>query len=331
MSEPHIRRLLRVADILSRVLPARVKRDVPLSSLGTWRIGGLARVVVSPGSVHELRTVLRILHEEESSAVVLGAGTNLLFPDEGLDAVAIRMVDGFQKIRVESNVIHVSCGTWVPWLALTAMRFHLTGAEHLSGIPGTVGGLICMNGGSLRKSIGGSVVEVVSVDGRGRMITRLPGDCGFGYRRSIFQYVDETIISAKLQFEPSADNRIVRRQMLEILRARRLKFPRKLPNCGSVFTSNSLAYANHGPPGMIFEKLGLKGARIGGACISRRHANFIINDGGATAADVLGLIAMMKSRAKEELNVDLACEVKYVSSRGRISSADQADAGVMND
>src|SRR5690606_36329974 len=133
-------------------LPQRVARDVPMATLGSWKIGGLARVVVTPSSIEELQTTLHILNKYGASFVVFGAGTNLLFPDEGLRAIAIRMTE-FRGISIRHNQIHVSSGVWVPRVAMTAMRLGLTGAEHISGIPGTMGGLICMNGGSLRQSI----------------------------------------------------------------------------------------------------------------------------------------------------------------------------------
>src|SRR5690606_8094968 len=128
-----------------------------------------------------------------------------------------------------------------------------------------------------RKGIGDTLHKVLSVDRVGNEVTRLRDECCFEYRKSIFQRSDEVICLVELDLTPLEDKRAIRRSMLDILRERRLKFPRKLPNCGSVFVSDPDMYEKYGPPGKLLESLGFKGFSIGGMQVSERHANFIIN------------------------------------------------------
>src|SRR5690606_10000391 len=146
-------------------------------------------------------------------------------------------------------------------------------------IPGTIGGLICMNGGSQRKGIGESVIQVHSVDRNGAIVIRRGADCNFEYRNSIYQSADEILLSARLKFNRSISKFETRRRMLSILSERRKKFPQKYPNCGSVFKSNPSMYEVVGPPGQVIESLGFKGMKSGGAMVSPQHANFIVNTG----------------------------------------------------
>lgn len=175
-----------------------------------------------------------------------------------------------------------------------------------------------MNGGSQRKGIGTHVRLVTSVDERGNFVERGQADCGFAYRTSIFQSGMEIIASVELDLALGNDRVAQRREMLEIMRNRRSKFPQKLPNCGSVFVSNPAMYSQYGPPGKVIEDQGLKGHAIGGAYISTEHANFIINGGRATAQDVLALIGLVKASVASSTGYTMAVEARYVTSSGSI-------------
>ena len=206
------------------------------------------------------------------------------------------------------------------------MQAALTGAEHTCGIPGTLGGLVCMNGGSQRKGIGSNVLRVESVDANGRLVERTAEECDFAYRQSVYQNNDEVITTVDLQFE-SGDRGLIRHEMLEILSSRRSKFPRKQPNCGSVFKSNPAMYAEIGPPGSVIEQVGLKGKRVGGALVSPGHANFIVNTGFATARDVLTLTRAISDSVAENKGFRMEAEVYFVSPLGAIMLADCIGAG----
>jgi len=196
----------------------------------------------------------------------------------------------------------------------------LAGLEHTIGIPGTIGGLVLMNGGSQRKGIGENVrrVEVVSCEGRAVVLNR--EECAFSYRRSALQGTGVVVVRVELECERQ-DSREIRRLMLDDLRERRRKFPRKVPNCGSVFLSTSEMHASVGPPGKIIERAALKGARIGDAEVSHQHANFIVNHGSASSRDVLALIAHIRQVVNRQIGFNLCCEVRYVSPEGVIMPA----------
>ncbi|EKX59230.1 UDP-N-acetylenolpyruvoylglucosamine reductase [Rhodobacter sp. AKP1] len=225
-------------------------------------------------------------------------------------------------VAIEETTIHAQAGAWVPGMARKLMQVGLGGAEHTCGIPGTLGGLIYMNGGSQRKGIGSNVVSVESVAADGTIRQRPAQGCNFSYRHSAFQSNGEIITAATLRFEPRPRHEI-RAEMRAILAERRRKFPRKEPNCGSVFKSNPAMYAEVGPPGAVIERLGFKGKRVNDAQVSPKHANFIVNTGRAKAADVLALIHQIGSTVERETGYRMEAEAVYVSPDGHVQPADQ--------
>ena len=206
----------------------------------------------------------------------------------------------------------------------------LTGAEHTCGIPGTLGGLICMKGGSQRKGIGTNVLKVHSVDAAGREIQRSREDCGFAYRNSVYQDNGDIITAVSLRFMPG-DRSAIRREMLQILADRRHKFLRKEPYCGSVFKSNPTMYAEIGPPGAAIERLGFKGYRIGDAMVSKHHANFFVNVGQARAMDMLQLISKVSSVVESETGYKMEPEAIFVGSDGEFRSAHTVISEIYSD
>jgi UDP-N-acetylmuramate dehydrogenase len=312
-----------LSEVLSRLCPGGVHCNVPLAQISRWQIGGNADVVVEPGSVAELSAVRAFISTHGFPSIVIGDTSNLLFADEGLRAICIRIGSRLSQVIIEGTSVKAEAGIWVPYLARKIMQAGLTGAEHTCGIPGTLGGLICMNGGSQRKGIGSIVKEVMGIGTNGEVLRFTQEDCGFGYRVSVFQRNDVVITSCRLQFKNAQNPREVRKKMLSILRDRRMKFPRKQPNCGSVFKSNPVMYAEIGPPGAVIEQLGFKGMRIGGAQVSLCHANFIINLGDATAHDVLTLIRQISQKVFDTTGFRMESEVCYVTPGGRIIPADQ--------
>lgn len=294
----------------------------PLSLHNSWQIGGPADLLVEPENSTQVANVMRFVQHYQLPLVVIGQGTNLLFDDVGVRGVVLKIGARMDYIDIDGTCIVAGAGTWVPQLARMAMRAGLTGLEHCIGIPGTLGGLVMMNGGSHRHGIGEHVVRVTVVD-KDATIQRLSAaECRFDYRYSALQERGAVVIEVELEC-PHGTPGAIRREMLLDLRERRRKFPRKLPNCGSVFLSTSAMHESVGPPGKIIEEAGLKGLRCGGAEVSRQHANFIVNRGGATSADVLRLISRIRSEIRKQLGFDLRCEVRYVSPNGEISPADR--------
>jgi UDP-N-acetylmuramate dehydrogenase len=317
------RRLLRE---LVPLVSGAVRFDEPLWRHCSWQIGGPADALVEPGSAPEAAAVIRFAAARGIPLLVIGQGTNLLFADAGMRGIVLQIGARMSRVAIEGRRILAEGGTWVPQLARLAARAGLAGLEHAIGIPGTLGGLVAMNGGSQRRAIGDNVVRVWIVE-RGEEAVLGREECRFGYRRSALQETGAVVLRAELECAPG-DPREMRRAMLADLRERRRKFPRKgEPNCGSVFLSTAEMHATVGPPGKIVEEAGLKGVRVGAAEVSPRHANFIVNRGGATAADVLGLISLIRRTVRERIGFDLRCEVRYVSPGGEVMPADRKASG----
>lgn len=319
--------LAAVAAELRRALgPDELAADVPLASLSRWRIGGPADLVAMPGSVEALADTLRVVRRAGVPVVVVGHGSNLLFDDAGLRGVVIRLGRALGGLRFGAHgEVEAGAGLWVPSFVRQVIGRGLAGAVHAVGIPGTLGGLVVMNGGSQRRGIGEHVegVDLLDPDGGRRRLDR--DALAFSYRRSALQRGDAVLVSVRLRFPPG-DPHAMRREAIALLRARRAKFPRVRANCGSVFVSDPALYDLIGPPGLAIERAGLKGFAIGAAQFSPDHANFIVNNGGAGSADVLRLVALARARVHDLTGVAMLAEVRHVSPDGRIRSADEAAA-----
>ena len=295
-----------------------------LSKISRWKIGGSVGQLYRPCSPQNLVEIIKTLNQNAQRFVVIGSTSNILFADDGLAVPCIQIQTGFDRLTIDGTQVEAEAGIWVPGLARKLMGATLTGAEHICGIPGTLGGLIHMNGGSLRKSIGANVVHVTSVTPTGTLVKRTASDCGFAYRRSIFQTSDETIVSATFRFRQGNSKAKIRRSMIEIMQSRRQKFPKNEPNCGSVFVSDPAMYAQFGPPGAIIEQLGLKGLRIGDAMVSHQHANWINNLGQARSRDVLELVHTIKTKVFEATGFMLKAEARYLTPQGQFVPLDTA-------
>lgn len=303
---------------LGQLFRGAVRTNVLLREVTRWRVGGPADAIVSPRSVEELAQLRAWIYERQVPSIVIGATSNLLFSDEGLRAIAIHIGPKLAALTISDGLISAGPGVWVPGLARSAMLAGLTGIEHTCGIPGTLGGLVYMNGGSQRRGIGEHVLAVRTVCPSGKIRTRDQKACGFAYRSSAFQGVDEVISGVDLLLPPVADRKAQRKEMLGILRDRRMKFPKKLPNCGSVFVSNPAMYASYGPPGKVIEQAGFKGRRVGGMQVSDMHANFIVNLGEGRATEALELINQIRSKVKQNTGYEMAVEVRYVTPSGDV-------------
>jgi len=306
--------------MLRDICSGEVLQGVDLSDISHWRIGGRAELVLRPTSTAEVAALRRWFYKRGMAHLVIGKTTNVLFSDEGLHVPCIQIGEVMSRLSIEHGEVYADAGVWVPGLSRTLMLNGLTGGEHLCGIPGTLGGLICMNGGSNSRSIGGNVISVESVDSRGSIVDRDAEECGFGYRSSIYQTNDEIVTSVRMRFLPGVCSAI-RVEMLKDLANRRRKFPLKEPSCGSVFKSSPGIYADFGPPGAVIEKLGFKGMRVGGAMVSPKHANFIVNTGRAKAADVLEIMKSIRDAVYVQTGYLLEAEARYVTPGGKVLPA----------
>lgn len=325
--------IVRIAKTLRASIRGQVVEEADLRLYSRWRIGGPARLLVAPATRQEAMQVLRLVSELDCPKLVIGDGSNLLFDSRGFDGVVIRIGAPMSDMRIDGNIVWAEAGIWVPCFVRAVGAAGLAGAQHAIGIPGTLGGLILMNGGSQRKGIGSNLVSLRCCDMKGEPRELGAADCRFSYRYSALQEEPLVLLDATLRFE-AGDKGALRREMIAIMQERRRKFPKNLPNCGSVFLSNPAMYDRVGAPGYAIEKVGLKGTRRGGAEISPLHANFIVNLGGAASGDVLWLIRQARQRVFEATGFLMDCEVRHVAPDGRLRMAHEAaeefeqDAGI---
>jgi UDP-N-acetylmuramate dehydrogenase len=309
-----------IVERLQSINDLQILQNIKLAEISNWKVGGIAPILVKPKSLSNIGSVQAILNECSQSSLVIGNTTNLLFTDEYIDTVLLEIGNNYSEVTIEDNVIIAQTGVWVPKLARLAQQAGLSGIEHICGIPGTLGGLVVMNGGSQRKGIGEHIIYVKTINKKGELKQYTQNDCLFQYRSSIFQKTDEIIVEVGLRLNPVKNKLTIHKEMLEILRSRSKKFPRKLPNCGSVFISNPAMYDEYGPPGKIIEECGLKGLSKGEAQVSFEHANFIVNNGNANAKDILYLIHYVRDVVHEKTGYLMEVEAKFVNQEAMIEN-----------
>lgn len=305
---------------LEEAAPGTVRTNVDLSLLSRWRIGGAADVFVEPIGEQQVSDVLCLLEATDTPYCVVGETSNLLFDSKGIRGVVVRVASQLAGIEINGVDVSVKAGTSVPDLARAVGARGLTGIEHTVGIPGTIGGLVLMNGGSQRKGIGSHVVWVRYVDRHGKISVVTQKECEFSYRNSSLQKRGGVVVEVRLRLE-EGDVVSINAEMDEIVASRRSRFPEDEPNCGSTFLSNPAMYSIVGPPGKAIEDAGLKGKQIGGAQISPKHANFINNIGGATSDDVLELIGLARGEVLARTGFAMDAEARYIAPNAKISPA----------
>jgi UDP-N-acetylmuramate dehydrogenase len=284
-------------NVSGKVLPGE-----PLARHTTYRVGGRAGVLVCPRDADDAARVYSFARGEGVPLVVIGAGSNVIAPDEGIDGVVISTIaESARILYLGGGRVRADAG--VPLLDLvraTAAR-GLFGLEPLAGIPGTVGGAVVMNAGTRNTETAGllSRVEVLTSTGRRRMFAA--AECSFGYRRSIFLGTDWFILGA--EFRLGRGKAAASGAMIDsFLKDRESKYP-DLPSAGSVFRRPHGDYA-----GRLIEEAGCKGMRVGDAEVSALHANFIVNRGRAKARDIMALVSAIRARVFENSGVYLELE-----------------------
>lgn len=287
-------------------LRLRLRPGEPLAPRTTWRIGGEARFFAEVDDVAALAGLLRWARAEGLAAVPLGKGSNVLVPDEGLDAVVFVLAGDLGRVTVDAPLVKAGGGASLMSLAVTARNAGLSGTEGLSGIPSSIGGAVRINAGAYGTEIFDLLEEVTLVSRSGKVRVAPAASIPHGYRWSALCDGDDVVASATLRLQPAGRDEIDAR--LASVRERRKNALPTEPNAGSVFKNPEGEHA-----GRLLEACGLKGARAGGAVVSERHANVIVNAGGATAADVRELMARMRGEVRERFGVDLVPEVEDLS------------------
>ena len=291
---------------LQGMLPAHlIRREELLSKHTSFRIGGPAEVMVFPQNPEQLSA---ILHQAQLVGIrpkILGAGTNVLAPDEGVRGLVICLRDTFMGLTLlDNHRIEAMAGMTLAQTAMFAAKNDLSGLEFAHGIPGTVGGGIYMNAGAYGGELKDVAVatEFMHLDGTTEWIT---GEAqGFGYRHSAFQSMEGVIVRTRFQLVPGEEKEI-RSRIYELNEKRRASQPLELPSAGSTFKRPQQGYA-----AALIQEAGLKGYRVGDAAVSEKHAGFVVNLGNATAAEVLELVDRVRQKVLDHSGILLEPEVR---------------------
>lgn len=285
------------------------RRNVELSALTSFRVGGPADVLAVAESPGGLSGLLELLKHTGARAFVMGAGTNVVFGDSGFRGVVLKLGRGFGGVSedpaAEGRVLAGAAAQWSD-LVEFCVAHSLSGVEQTAGIPGTVGGALAGNAGAFGVAVGDRVAEVSGYNGEGREKKVAARDVRFGYRRADFGC--ELVLTGTVLALAPGERDALRREAEGVLARRREKQPLEFPSAGSVFRNP------HGEKaGRLIQEAGLKGRRVGGAQVSEKHANFIVNRGDATAADVISLIGLVREEVWKRFGVGLELEVKVVA------------------
>ena len=285
-----------------------VSQEEPMREHCSFRVGGPARRMAFPGTGEQLVILLRLAEDCGARPLVLGKGSNILPPDGGMDRLVIETSRLAALEAGEDGVILAEAGVPLARLAEFAAQRGLAGLEFAHGIPGTVGGALCMNAGAYGGEMKDVVEEVTLLLPDG--VKRFSGaEMAFGYRHSFLSDHPEAVaIRAKFRLIPG-DESAIRERMRELMGKRRASQPLEYPSAGSTFKRPEGYFA-----GTLIDQCGLKGLTVGGAQVSEKHAGFVINRGGATAADILALIQEVQRRVLAEKGVMLQPEVKLLDA-----------------
>ena len=277
----------------------------PMSRRTTFGIGGPA-LLIRPQNREQLQAAVAICRGVGQPPFILGRGSNLLVSDAGIARPVIQLGEGLSTVVRQGDTLRCGAGAALISVCLQAARAGLSGLEWAYGIPGSLGGGVYMNAGAYGGELKDVVAEVTYLDENGDFCTASGDTLQFGYRHSVFQQRECCIVEAVLALVPGRESEI-RAAMEDYMNRRREKQPLEYGSAGSTFKRPAGNYAS-----ALVDRCGLKGLAVGGAEVSQKHAGFIINRGGATAAEVLQLIAEVQRTVREKTGYELECEVKYV-------------------
>ncbi len=292
-------------NLLERINGLRISYNVPLKEFTTFRIGGPCDCLAEPETPEAAIELMRILGEENAIFSMIGNGSNTLVSDLGVRGVVVHPL----MARVEKlfgNRLRAEAGIALPKLACIARDDAKHGLAFAQGIPGALGGALSMNAGAYNHSLS-EIVESVSCVFCGGLVRSIPCQaCSFGYRESIFAHDRMLILDATLCLSPG-DKEQIGKEMQEYAARRSASQPLSMPSAGSAFKRPEGHFA-----GKLIQDAGLKGFRIGGACVSEKHAGFIVNEGNASADDVRALIRHIQKTVSEQFGVDLQPEIRML-------------------
>lgn len=285
-------------------LQGELSFNEPLAGHTSWRVGGIAQRFYQPKDIEDLAMFLSQLPVNEP-VMWLGLGSNLLVRDGGFAGTVIAYAGSLQEITINGSEVTAEVGVYCSKIAKQSARAGLTGGAFLAGIPGTFGGALAMNAGAHGSETWQFVKTVTTVSRSGQLTQRADSEFEVNYRY-VKAPADEWFVAATLQFD-EGDSQAEADLIKSLLRKRNASQPTNQPCAGSVFRNPPGDFAGH-----LIETAGLKGLRIGGASVSQKHANFIVNDGTASAADIESLISLVQQKVEQQHGVSLTPEVHII-------------------
>lgn len=284
-----------------------IKQNEPMKNHTSFKVGGPADLFLMPQSQDELQKVLAICKKSQKNLYIMGNGSNLIVRDGGYSGIIIN-TKALSQVKTDGETLIAEPGISLKDLANIALEEKLTGLEFASGIPGSLGGAVTMNAGAYDGEMKGVIKSIQIITEDGCLKTIPQSECAFGYRSSILQQHNWVLVSVELQLK-QGDYQAINEKMLDLNTQRKTKQPLEYPSAGSTFRRPEGYYA-----GKLVQDAGFKGYALGGAQVSEKHSGFVINKGGATAADILNLIGAIQAGVKEKFNVDLKTEVIVIGN-----------------
>lgn len=300
--------MARADEIVHKQIKGRLLHNEILAKYTSWKVGGPAQHMFFPHDRNDLLNFLR--NQQQTGAIFwMGLGSNLLIRDGGISGTVINTRGRLKQLQLcTDGSVMAEAGVPCAHVARFCCDKGLTGAEFLAGIPGTMGGALKMNAGAFGGETWGIVENVEMVNAKGEVAVYLPKEFTVTYR-SVKGHEDEWFLATRLRLK-AGDTIASQEQIRELLARRAQTQPTSQPSCGSVFKNPEHDYAAR-----LIEASGLKGYCIGGACVSEKHANFIVNTGQASAADIEGLIEYVRSEVIHRQNINLYTEVRIVGNK----------------
>ncbi|WP_373897546.1 UDP-N-acetylmuramate dehydrogenase [Haloimpatiens sp. FM7315] len=291
--------------ILKSILKEDVLIDEPMKKHTSFKVGGPSDVLVTPESLSDIVDVIKLCRKEKVPYCIIGNGSNILVKDGGIRGVVIK-TSKLNNIKIDGAKVTAESGAMLSVVSKKSASYSLTGLEFASGIPGTIGGAITMNAGAYNGEMSQVVESAVILDENGEVRELTKEELELSYRKSAILKYGYIVLSVTLSLKMGDKEKIINR-INELTKRRTEKQPLEYPSAGSTFKRPEGHFT-----GQLIEESGLKGAFVGGAQVSEKHAGFIINKGNASAKDILDLIKMVEDIVKEKYNVELHPEVRIV-------------------
>lgn len=284
-----------------------IKTEEPLSKHTTYKIGGNADYFIMPNKIENVEAAIELAKKNNIPYFVLGRGSNVLASDNGYEGMVIHLGNNFSEIQVDGNRITAEAGASIIAVSNRAANESLTGMEFICGVPGTVGGAVTMNAGCYGGQISDILVSAKILDQVGNVKDVTPEELQMSYRYTNILQKRLVLLSATFELS-KGDQDTIKQKMNELNERRRKVQPLDMPNAGSVFKRPGEEIY----PGKLVEDAGFKGVKVGGAIVSPMHANFIVNEGGAKAVDVMKLVEEIQDKVKKDTGLDLELELKLL-------------------